>query len=45
MPYKSSKQMRYLYKNEPEVAKKWTKKYGAYKPNTASKLEKKLRKK
>ena len=29
MPFKSEKQRRYLYKNEPAVAKKWTKKYGS----------------
>ena len=29
MPFKSEKQRRYLYKNEPTIAKKWTKKYGS----------------
>ena len=29
MPFKSEKQRRYLYKNEPAIAKKWTKKYGS----------------
>ena len=29
MPFKSEKQRRYLYKNEPELAKKWEKKYGS----------------
>ena len=29
MPFKSEKQRRFLYKNEPAVAKKWTKKYGS----------------
>ena len=28
MPFKSEKQRRYLYANEPEVAKRWSKKYG-----------------
>ena len=28
VPFKSEKQRRYLYKNEPAIAKKWTKKYG-----------------
>jgi hypothetical protein len=28
MPFKSEKQRRYLYANEPELAKKWSKKYG-----------------
>ena len=29
MPFKSEKQRRYLFKNEPAIAKKWTKKYGS----------------
>ena len=29
MPFKSEKQRRYLYKNKPAIAKKWTKKYGS----------------
>lgn len=29
MPFKSVKQRRYLWKNEPALAKKWTKKYGS----------------
>ena len=29
MPFKSEKQRRYLYKNEPELAKKWEAKYGS----------------
>jgi len=28
MPFKSKKQMRYLFKNKPKIAKKWAKKYG-----------------
>jgi len=28
MPFKSKKQMRYLFKFEPELAKKWAHKYG-----------------
>lgn len=28
MPFKSEAQRRYLYSQEPEVAKKWRKKYG-----------------
>ena len=28
MPFKSAKQRAYLYANKPEIAKKWTKKYG-----------------
>jgi len=33
MPFKSEKQRRYLYKNEPAIAKKWTKKYHDPNPN------------
>ena len=29
MPFKSEKQRRYLYKNEPAIAKKWATKYGS----------------
>ena len=29
MPFRSEKQRRFLFANEPEVAKKWTKKYGS----------------
>lgn len=29
MPFKSEKQRRYLWRNEPEIAKKWAHKYGA----------------
>jgi len=29
MPFKSDKQKRYLWAKEPEVTRKWTKKYGA----------------
>lgn len=28
MPFRSEKQRRYMYANEPEIAKKWSKKYG-----------------
>jgi len=28
MPFKSAKQRRYLWKNHPEIADRWTKKYG-----------------
>jgi len=28
MPFKSEKQRRYLWKNEPKIAKEWTKAYG-----------------
>ena len=29
MPFKSEKQRKYLWANEPEIAKKWTKEYGS----------------
>ena len=29
MPFKSEKQRKFLWANEPKVAKKWTKKYGS----------------
>lgn len=29
MPFKSEKQRRFLWANEPKVAKKWSKKYGS----------------
>ena len=29
MPFKSEKQRRYLWANEPKVAKEWTKEYGS----------------
>ena len=29
MPFKSEKQRRFLWANEPEIAKKWTAKYGS----------------
>ena len=28
MPYKSDKQRRYMHAKEPEIAKRWDKKYG-----------------
>lgn len=28
MPYKSAKQRKWMHANEPEIAKKWDKKYG-----------------
>jgi|TARA_R100000656_G_scaffold94259_1_gene68257 hypothetical protein len=38
MPFVSEKQRRYLWKKKPQLAKRWSKKYG-------SKLNKKKRKK
>jgi hypothetical protein len=29
MPFKSEKQRKYLWKNKPKIAKKWTAKYGS----------------
>jgi len=29
LPFKSEKQRRYLWKKEPAIARKWTKKYGS----------------
>jgi hypothetical protein len=29
MPFKSEKQRKYLWAKHPEIAKKWTKKYGS----------------
>lgn len=29
MPFRSEKQRKYLWANEPEVARKWAKKYGS----------------
>lgn len=29
MPFKSSKQRKYLWSNKPELARKWTAKYGS----------------
>lgn len=29
MPFKSKKQRRWMWKNKPKLARKWTKKYGS----------------
>ncbi len=29
MPFKSKKQMKWMFSNKPEMAKRWVKKYGA----------------
>lgn len=29
MPFRSEKQRRFMFKNHPEIAKRWTKEYGA----------------
>ena len=44
MPFKSEKQRRYLFANEPEVAKRWTDKYGS-KPQPKQKTKLKIKKK
>ena len=40
MPFKSEKQRRYLWKNEPKIAREWTKAYGS-KPVGKKKKKKK----
>lgn len=40
MPYKSEKQRRYLHAKEPELAKKWDKKYGGKISNAKTKKKK-----
>lgn len=42
MPFKSESQRRYLWKNEPEVAKKWADKYGTPKDLPYHKAAKKM---
>ena len=39
MPFKSEKQRRYLWKNEPKIAREWTKAYGS-KPKERRKKQK-----
>jgi len=41
MPFKSEKQRRYLWKNEPAIAKRWAKKYGSKPLDMFKKKEKK----
>ena len=43
MPFKSEKQRRYLWANEPEVAKRWSDKYGS-KPKPKQKTKLKIKK-
>jgi len=40
MPFKSEKQRKYLWKNHPKIAKKWTDKYGS-KPKKTKRKKKK----
>ena len=42
MPIKSEKQRKYMWANEPAIAKKWTKKYGS-KPKKKGGVIKKLK--
>jgi hypothetical protein len=45
MPFKSEKQKRYLFANEPEIAQKWASKYGSKpKPKAKSTGAKKRKK-
>ena len=45
MPFKSEKQKRYLFANEPEIAKQWASKYGTKpKPKAKPKSAKKKKK-
>jgi len=44
MPFKSEKQRRYLWANEPQVAQRWSDKYGS-KPQPKQKLKVKPKKK
>ena len=39
MPFRSEKQRRWLWKNEPDIAQKWSDKYGS-KPKKSSKKKK-----
>ena len=39
VPFKSKKQEKFLWAKEPEIAKRWTKKYGSAK-NTGGKVKK-----
>ncbi len=41
MPFKSEKQRKYLWKHEPEIARKWTNKYGSSIATKAKKARKK----
>ena len=40
MPFKSEEQRKYLWKNEPEIARRWAKEYGS-KPKKKKKKKKK----
>ncbi len=40
MPFQSKKQEKYLWANNPNIAKKWTDKYGTFKKNKKKKKKK-----
>ena len=41
MPFRSEKQRRYLWKNEPKIASKWTKAYGSKSVKKKKKVKRK----
>lgn len=41
MPFKSEKQRRYLWAKHPEIARRWTRKYGSFVPPGASNVRRK----
>ena len=45
MPFKSEKQRKYLWKNHPEIARRWSKEYGSTPLGEAYKRKLKNRKK
>ncbi len=45
MPFKSEKQRRYLWANEPQVAQRWSDKYGSKPQPNKNKLKVKPKKK
>ena len=44
MPFKSEKQRRYLWANEPQVAQRWSDKYGSKPQKTKLKVKPKKKK-
>jgi hypothetical protein len=41
MPFKSMKQMKYMFSQHPDIAKRWEDKYGPYKQHQHKKYSKK----
>ena len=37
MPFKSKKQEKFMWANHPDIARKWQKKYGTFKPKKKKK--------